>query len=133
MASQAFLGNKIRRLRKDAALTQVQLAERCGMPQSTISRIESGSTSGVDFETLDKVADALGVHPADLIAFNEVVFDHKGRTYVVNDITREVETVPEGATTVWAVRGTRLTFPTGAGTTPSQVIRKAKKLLTEPI
>ncbi len=120
---------RIRELRREQGLTQVQLAERCGMPQSTISRIESGTTSGVDFHTLDCVADALGVHPADLVAFNEVVFDYKGRSYVVNDITREVAPLPDGATTAWAIRDTGVTFETGSGTRPGTVIRKAKKLL----
>ena len=109
----------------------MQLAERCGMPQSTISRIESGTTSGVDFETLDRVADALGVHPSELIAFDEVTFDYKGRSYVVNDVTREVESVPPGATTVWAIRGTKVTFDTGPGIAPGAVIKKAKKMLAE--
>ena len=122
---------RIRELRREQGLTQVQLAERCGMPQSTISRIESGTTSGVDFSTLDRVAEALRVHPADLIAFDEVTFDYKGRSYVVNDITREVATVPDGTTTVWAIRDSWITFGTGAGTTPGAVIRKAKKLLAE--
>ena len=122
---------RIRELRREQGLTQVQLAERCGMPQSTISRIESGTTSGVDFETLDRVANALGVHPSELIAFDEVVFDYKGRSYVVNDITREVPNVPDGATTVWSIRGTRVTFSTGPGTTPGSVIRNAKKALAE--
>jgi transcriptional regulator with XRE-family HTH domain len=124
---------RIRDLRTEQGLTQVQLAERCGMPQSTISRIESGTTSGVDFNTLDRVAEALGVHPSELIAFTEVTFDYKGRSYVVNDVTREIASVPDGATTVWGIRGTRLTFTTGRGTTPGAVIRKAKKLLSERV
>lgn len=120
---------RVRDLRRARGLTQVQLAERCGMPQSTISRIESGTTSGVDFETLDKIAAALEVHPSDLISFGEVTFDHKGRSFVVNDVTAEAPSIPPGATAVWRIRGTDVTFATGPGTDPGGVIKQAKKLL----
>lgn len=120
---------RLRDIRLASGLTQVQLAERCGMPQSTISRIESGTTSGVDFETLDKVAAALEVHPSDLIAFGEVTFDHNGRSFVVNDVTSEMEEIPAGATAMWRIRGTDVTFATGPGTAPAAVIKQAKKLL----
>ncbi len=43
---------RIRELREERGLTQVQLPKLGGMPQFTISRIESGSTTGVDFDTL---------------------------------------------------------------------------------
>jgi transcriptional regulator with XRE-family HTH domain len=122
---------RIRELRLERGLTQVQLAERCGMPQSTISRIESGSTTGVDFETLNRVAQALGVHPADLIAFDQVVFDYRGRSYVVRDVTQEGETVPEGATTVWGIKGTDITFGTTSDADAGAVIKKAKRELTK--
>ena len=124
---------RLRQLRLARGLTQVQLAKLCGMPQSTISRIESGSTTGVDFDTLDKVAAALEVHPSELLAFNEVTFDLRGKSYVVNDVTNQVDTMPPGATTVWGIRGTRMTFGTGAGTTPGGVIKKAKKLLADAV
>jgi len=100
------------------------------MPQSTISRIESGSTTGVDFETLSRVAQALGVHPSELIAFDQVVFDHRGRSYVVRDVTQEGEVVPEGATTVWGIKGTNITFGTDGAADPGTVIRRAKRELT---
>lgn len=120
---------RLRELRRAAGLTQVQLSQRCGMPQSTISRIESGTTSGVDFDTLDRVASALGVHPSELIGFDEVVLDHEGRTYVVRDVTAGASVVPEGATTVWTIEGTNLTFGTGPGAPPGRVIAQARKLL----
>lgn len=121
---------RLRDLRTARGLTQVQLAALCGMPQSTISRIESGSTTGVDFQTLDKFAAALGVHPSELVGFDRVTFDHDRRSFIVEDVTREVREIPPGASTVWRIRGTVHTFGTPPATTPGAVIKKARGLLT---
>ena len=120
---------RLRELRRGRRLTQVQLAELCGMPQSTISRIESGTTSGVDFETLDRVAAALEVHPSELIAYDKIPFDHRGKSYVINDVTVETESMPVGATTMWGLEGTRVTFPSEPGVTPGDLIKTAKRAL----
>ena len=45
-------------LREKHGLTQAQLAERCGIAQADISRIERGSTSPTA-RTLQRIADAL--------------------------------------------------------------------------
>ena len=45
-------------LREKQGLTQAQLAERCGMDQGDISRIERGSTSPTA-KTLQRIAEAL--------------------------------------------------------------------------
>jgi ribosome-binding protein aMBF1 (putative translation factor) len=45
-------------LREKHGLTQAQLAERCGMDQGDISRIERGSTSPTS-RTLQRIAEAL--------------------------------------------------------------------------
>ena len=45
-------------LREEHGLTQTQLAERCGVNQSDIGRIERGSTSPTT-RTLQRIADSL--------------------------------------------------------------------------
>lgn len=45
-------------LREKHGLTQIQLAQRCGISQADISRIERGSTSPTT-RTLQRIADAL--------------------------------------------------------------------------
>src|SRR3989337_1104589 len=45
-------------LREKAGLTQVELAERCGISQADISRIERGGTSPTT-KTLQRIAEAL--------------------------------------------------------------------------
>lgn len=70
-------GEKIKKLRKEKGLTQLQLAEKCGMYDSGIRRIEnSGKTPTVT--TLQKIADALEVSYIDLLA------DTPGREAILN-------------------------------------------------
>lgn len=56
----AFLvGRRIQELRKEAGMTQKELAEKCGIAQPNIARIEAGTyTTSID--VLTRVADALG-------------------------------------------------------------------------
>ena len=58
---------RVKTLREGRGLTQQELAERANLTRAALSRIENGQTKGIDFDTLDKLADALGVHPATLI------------------------------------------------------------------
>ncbi len=55
---------RLREARERAGLTQVELAEASGIPQSTISRLETGYTRAVDLDTLDRLARALGLKSA---------------------------------------------------------------------
>jgi DNA-binding XRE family transcriptional regulator len=55
-----WVSDKIRTCRKAAGLTQEELAEKSGLPQSHISRLENGQHSP-SRATLEKIAAALGV------------------------------------------------------------------------
>jgi putative transcriptional regulator len=57
----------LREAREAAGLTQVELAERVGVRQATISDIETGKSSRIDLPVLDRLCDALGVEPGDLL------------------------------------------------------------------
>jgi transcriptional regulator with XRE-family HTH domain len=56
------IGLKVARLRKEQELTSAQLAERCGLSQPQISRLENGK-QGFRSATLGRIAAALGVTP----------------------------------------------------------------------
>lgn len=56
----------IREWRRHRGLSQVQLAERVGINQGNLSKIENGSRK-YDQEFLERAADALGCQPADLL------------------------------------------------------------------
>ncbi len=59
------VGKKIRDAREFAHLTQTQLAEKSGLPQSHISRLENAEHSATNM-TLEKIAKALGIQVSDL-------------------------------------------------------------------
>ncbi len=61
---------KLRRLRREAALSQQELAERSGTTQETISRLEQGHHAARG-QTLRKLAEALGVEPKELMKGEE--------------------------------------------------------------
>ena len=59
---------RVREIRKKVkGWNQAELAERAGLRRATISDIENGKTNGIDFDTLEKLADALEVQTSDLI------------------------------------------------------------------
>ena len=64
------MGKVVRTLRTRASLTQIELADRCGVAQATISRIERG-TLIPDAMLTGRLADALGVPLSDLHAYVE--------------------------------------------------------------
>lgn len=59
------------RIRKDKHLTQIALAERAGVKQATISRIEKG-VNNPSLEVAEKIAQALGVNVVELFGLPEL-------------------------------------------------------------
>ena len=59
-------GESVRVVRELQGLSQVQLAELCGIPQSTISGIETGRIN-LGVERAKALATALRCHPAVLV------------------------------------------------------------------
>ena len=53
------LARQIRDLRTDHQMTQLVVAQKSGMPQSVIARIESGDR-GISVDTLGRIAHTLG-------------------------------------------------------------------------
>lgn len=53
------IGSRLRELREAQGLTSTQLAEKCGLTQSTISKVENGKWS-VSLDILSKICEALG-------------------------------------------------------------------------
>lgn len=62
------IGMRLKELRKEARLTQVELAETSGVPQGTISRIESGSYKEIPPpDIVNPIAKALSVDAGRLL------------------------------------------------------------------
>lgn len=58
---------RVKELREQRGWTQAELCRRSGVRQATLSAIENDRTKGIDFDTLERLATALEVHPAALI------------------------------------------------------------------
>ena len=62
----AYISNRIRKLRKEKHLTVQELAYRCDMERSNMSRIEAGRTN-LTVKTMCIICNALCVNLRDLI------------------------------------------------------------------
>lgn len=60
MEQTTYIVSRLREERKKSGVSQVELAERCGMLQSSVARIESQTTSPMA-ETLARMASALNL------------------------------------------------------------------------
>jgi XRE family transcriptional regulator, regulator of sulfur utilization len=61
------IGAVLKRLRAQKKLSQLQLADRAGVPQGYISELEAGKKKNPGIETLRKLARALGKDLKDLL------------------------------------------------------------------
>jgi transcriptional regulator with XRE-family HTH domain len=66
MDMRKLVGRNAARLRKEAGLTQEQLAERCGLSQQYLSGLEKGKRNPT-IVTLYEIATALGVSQVELV------------------------------------------------------------------
>ncbi len=66
MQAVVYVGDKVKRLRDERALTQEELANKAGLTVAALSRIERNNAEPRP-TTRRKLAEALGVSPAELI------------------------------------------------------------------
>jgi transcriptional regulator with XRE-family HTH domain len=62
-----ILGETIRSYRKSAGMSQEKLAEKADLHHNYVGEIERGEKAAT-IDTLLKIAEALDVHPSDLLA-----------------------------------------------------------------
>ena len=65
MQDVVLIGEEVKRWRMRRAMTQIQLAERCGLSPATIVRIERNQREPQP-STIRKLADALDIDPSEL-------------------------------------------------------------------
>jgi transcriptional regulator with XRE-family HTH domain len=66
MLTVVKIGDNLKRLRQREALTQAELAEKAGIAEVTLSRIERNAADP-HMSTIRKLARELGVHPRELV------------------------------------------------------------------
>jgi transcriptional regulator with XRE-family HTH domain len=65
------IGSGIRSIRKAKEISQESLAHKAGFSPSYMGEVERGLRN-ISIETLDKISDALGVSPFDIIRFSTI-------------------------------------------------------------
>lgn len=84
------IGLRIKQKRKTLSLTQLELAERVGLTESSISRYESGKIATMPTSTVNKICKELHIEPADLLGItpeNAIEWD-------IKDILASIEELP---------------------------------------
>ena len=61
------LGHMLKALRERKGLTQVELAEKAGVTQSYLARLEAGERENPSLDVLKRLAEALGVPLSKLL------------------------------------------------------------------
>lgn len=85
----ANLGNRIRELRKNKGISQLELAYDMDMSMNTISGIELGKISP-KIDTLKKITQRLDIDIAELFNFNNLAPKDKVTRKKVEEITRKL-------------------------------------------
>jgi transcriptional regulator with XRE-family HTH domain len=67
------VGKRLIVIRERRMWTQARLADKAGVSPTTVSGIESGRISRPHFDTLRKLARALGVEPEELVSYSGAV------------------------------------------------------------
>lgn len=74
------LGKRLKYYREQIGLSQIDLSEKSGISQASIARIESGRQKNLKRETMNKLADGLGIsltelmEPATMVREEEAVY-----------------------------------------------------------
>lgn len=66
--ARVIFGRGIAQARISSGLSQRRLAALAGLNQSTISRLETGTTAGVRYETLMRILNGLAVRDVRIVA-----------------------------------------------------------------
>ena len=84
------IGLKIKQKRKSLSLTQLQLAEKVGLTESSISRYEGGKISTMPTSTINKICKVLNLEPAELLG----ITPENSFEYDLKEILKEVDNLP---------------------------------------
>ncbi len=66
-----FIRSRVGTLMREKGLTEKELHDRTGVSRNTIRALSRNASTRVDFETLERLAGALGVRPLELLEETE--------------------------------------------------------------
>ncbi len=70
MQAVVYIGDRLKALRIEQALTQEELATKAGVAANTVARLERNETEP-HMSTARKLAQALGIHPRELMKMGD--------------------------------------------------------------
>ena len=79
------IGERIKKIRLEKGMTQKEVAEKCGLFDSTIRKYESGRQNP-KIETVEKIANALGVETSELLYEQSELIAQMKRMFDVHDV-----------------------------------------------
>ena len=88
------IGLKIKQKRKSLNLTQLQLAEKVNLTESSISRYESGKIATMPTSTVNKICSALHIEPSELLGLtikNSFEYDLKEVLNSMNNLPKNIQ------------------------------------------
>lgn len=88
------IGLKIKQKRKSLNLTQLQLAEKVNLTESSISRYESGKIATMPTSTVNKICSVLHIEPSELLGLtveNSFEYDLKDVLIAMNDLPKDIQ------------------------------------------
>lgn len=85
----AFVGERIKSLRKSKGLTQANLGEQVDLPQPYIGGIEKGERN-ISLDTLQKLLEALNITPAELFNSYENKLQNKETLEILDRINESL-------------------------------------------
>lgn len=119
-------GYRLRRLREEAGLTQIQLAARAGLSHEAVSRLELGRAAPLA-ATVEKLARALGVAPAAFVGAEAAA----GAWLTVPEAAARLR-VPEDRVRGWlaagVLAGTKVSGRWRAAAAPVEALRRSGRL-----
>lgn len=84
------IGLKIKEKRKSLSMTQLQLAEKVGLTESSISRYEAGKIATMPTSTVNKICAVLNIQPSELLGLTQ----ENSFEYDLKDILTSIEDLP---------------------------------------
>lgn len=83
------ISNKIKRLRKEAKISQVDLAEKLGTTKQTIYKYENGLITNIPSDKIEIMARLFGTTPAYLMGWDETIANQEGEIEkIVSEATK---------------------------------------------
>lgn len=84
------IGMRIKTRRKALHMTQLTLADKVGLTESSISRYESGKIATMPTSTVNRICNVLKIKPSELLGLNHT----NSFEYDLKDILMQVEDLP---------------------------------------